>query len=114
MPFMLYEVTAQGSDNEYTYIRTVQVAGRNGPLCRLQRSKNPGGTQPFPWHATGVEIARELAASGVAPEVVIDLKPYQSKNVSLYRVMNVRGFRSQTRSILKALRRQRRRPRSGR
>jgi hypothetical protein len=92
MPFMLYEVSPQGSDKEYGFVRTVQIAGSNGPLYRLQRTKNPGEREPVGWHTTGGEIARQFAQQGAACEVLIDLKPYQSQNVSLYRLMNVWGF----------------------
>jgi len=92
VPFMLYQVRAKGSDHEYTYVRNAQIAGSRGPLAALQRRKNSGGVCPFPWHAAGREIVEGVLGAADGHEIVIDLKPYKTKTVSLYRVMNVWGY----------------------
>jgi hypothetical protein len=87
---MLYEVRPQGPNRQYTYIRQVKIAG-DGPLAAIQRLKNPAGECPFSWHAPGREIVKKITGEDDGHELVVDLKPYQSGNVSLYRVMNIWG-----------------------
>ena len=92
MPFILYEVSPKGKDKEYTRIRNVQVAGNRGPLFSFVHEKNPRSKCPFAWHASGAEIVEQIVGPGTSNEILIDLKPNQPGNVSLYRLMNLWGF----------------------
>jgi len=92
MPFMLYDVAALQGRKQYTLVRTIPLAGKTGPLAAIQRSKNPSGATPFPWHATSTEIVAAIAGTSPTQEIVIDLKPNVVKNVSLYRLLDIWGF----------------------
>src|SRR5262245_12447506 len=92
MPFMLYNVSAapvRGSF--YHYVRTVSLAGKSGPLARIQRNRNSAGKCPFTWHVTAADIVAAIGGQS-DQEIVIDLKPTVTGNVSLYRLLDIWGF----------------------
>lgn len=92
MPFMLYDVAHDAEPKRYTYIRNVQIAGNIGPLAAIQGAKNVSSATPFSWHATAADIVDAVGGKSGSQEIVIDLKPNVSKNVSLYRLLDVWGF----------------------
>lgn len=92
MPFVLYDVTPTTNGKRYTLVRTIPIAGKTaGPLAAIHDSKNATRKTPFPWHAPVTEILRTIGAKPTQ-EILIDLKPNVSKNVSLYRLLDVWGF----------------------
>jgi len=92
VPFMLYDVAGPVGDRDYSLARTVQIAGTNGPLKRVHDRSVPPSPHPFGWHANGADIVAALHGSTPDQEVVIDLKPRQKGNLSLYRLRSVWGF----------------------
>jgi hypothetical protein len=91
MPFMLYDTRSVPNGKEYALVRQVKLAGRNGPLATISRSKNSQVEIPFHWHATGSEIVAQLGGTS-QQAVIIDLKPKVAGNVSLYKLLDVWGF----------------------
>lgn len=63
MPFMLYDVTAGPSSRIYRLVRIIPIAGRNGPLAHIQRTRNPACAVPFRWDATAADILAALPNS---------------------------------------------------
>ncbi len=92
MPFMLYDVASLSGPKQYTFIRTIPIAGNTGPLASIQRAKNPSCKSPFSWHASSSEIVAVIAGASPTHEIVIDLKPNVANNVSLYRLLDIWGF----------------------
>jgi len=92
MPFLLYDVSVDPSGRKYRYAGTVRIAGNNGPLAQIQRTRNTAAVCPFPWHATCAEIVAAIPGTVPGQEIVIDLKPTVADNVSLYRVRDIWGF----------------------
>lgn len=92
MPFMLYDVASSQGGKQYTYARTVAIAGNTGPLAAIHRARNLSRSTPFPWHAASQDIVAVIPGSSPTQEIVIDLKPNVAKNVSLYRLLDVWGF----------------------
>jgi hypothetical protein len=92
MPFYLYDVTTNNSARQFRQIEEVRIAGSNGPLALLQRQKNSGNAENHKWHATGREIVAAIHSSQPGTDIVIDLKPLDTKAVSLFRLLDVWGF----------------------
>jgi len=92
MPFMLYDVSQEEGYREYTYVRRVKVGGSRGPLAVIQRKRNTSRQSPFSWHAAAADIVAEIPGANQTQEIIIDLKPNVSKNVSLFRLLDVWGF----------------------
>lgn len=92
MPFMLYDVAGDPGQEQYTFVRKIQLAGKSGPLAKYSHDLNLEGKFPFRWHATEEDIIRHLGGLPGGQAIVIDLKPGVAKNVSLYRLLDVWGF----------------------
>ena len=88
MPFLLYEVDETGT---YQQVRGIALAGRHGPLLRHMDETCPHGG---PWHLPERRLIELLGCDDPAKHaVVIDLKPRQKGNISLYRLRDVWGHR---------------------
>ena len=92
MPFMLYDVIADASQDRYTFAREIKLAGPSGPLAVFSRKANPEQRVPFGWHATEGDIIRLLGGLPATQAIVIDLKPRVAGNVSLYRLLDLWGY----------------------
>jgi hypothetical protein len=89
MSFLLYDV--EKATQQYTLAQEdVNIAGA---LAAIVKTRNTTGESPYKWEATAADIVAAL--HGMAgQEIVIDLKPNISQNVSLYRLVCVWGFSS--------------------
>lgn len=92
MPFKLYDIVTSQGPKKYTFVRTVPIAGNTGPLATIQKGRNTGSATPFRWHASSEDIVALVGSGPSTQEIVIDLKPKDTKNVSLYRLLDVWGF----------------------
>lgn len=92
MPFMLYRARAEGTRTAYEYLRRLQLAGSSGPLAAHARSQFTGGAIAS-WHAADLELLEQVHDVDPAEyRIVVDLKPHQKENVSLYRLREAWGY----------------------
>lgn len=89
---MLYRKIAIPGVSAFEYVRNVQIAGRNGPLCRLVTQNATLTARNRCWHATERDILQALDGSLHDHALIIDLKPRVKANVSLYRLREVWGY----------------------
>ena len=92
MPFFLYDVASTASGRTYQRSREIQLAGRSGPLARLQAQSNLAGDSPHKWHVTGSEIVTAIPGAVAGQEIIVDLMPNAKGTVSLYRLLDVWGY----------------------
>lgn len=92
MPFYLYEVTELDRHREYKQFRPVSLAGTSGPLKRIHDEQNQNRAIPDRWKATEDDLVVALGGNPGKHAIVIDLKPRQVGNVSLFRVRNIWGY----------------------
>lgn len=92
MPFMLYDVVGKDGYRQYMYLKNVQIAGNTGPLAAIEKNSNGARPSPFGWHASASDIVAAIPGTTAGQEILIDLKPNVSENVSLYRLTDVWGF----------------------
>jgi len=86
VPFFLYRL--EGNDYVRARGKNVTLAGLSGPFCRSAR-RVP--TNPE-WELTEPELLRSFGVDPTQHAVVIDLKPSNRVEVSLYRLKHVWGY----------------------
>lgn len=92
MAFLLYECGTTGSAGlSYRLVKKVSLAGKGGPIATYVRNR-AGASYPFTWHMCEADLLAHLAGPGGDHALVVDLKPEQRGNVSLYQVKDIWGF----------------------
>ena len=85
MSLFLYTLDSQ--QGQYRQIREISLSGKASPFRKLAAET---GSQ---WHATGVRLLALLEVERPAEHrILIDLKPSDKNNVSLYRLRDVWGY----------------------
>ncbi|MEW6049170.1 MAG: hypothetical protein AB1609_22320 [Bacillota bacterium] len=93
--FALYRKERSGGGiTRYEFRSGISLFGRNaGLIPRLLRQQIPAGqNEPFPWH---LDMGRSLELNkeyGKGLTVLIDLKPRNPDNLSLYELSDVWGY----------------------
>jgi hypothetical protein len=95
MAFLLYEYSKNSSGtNDYKRIKDVRLAGKEGAISiyisKINKQKNI--EKPFPWYISVDEVLTNLNATPQNNSLIIDVKPYDKKRVSLYRLEEIWGF----------------------
>lgn len=94
MPFIVY----RKEGNQLEKVKEVSLAGRNGPIYSLAKSKcsnihvNEEEEEGIGWEITEKEIIKELGFDAGLHRLVIDLKPSVKNNVSLYYLRKIFGY----------------------
>lgn len=85
MPFLLYTLDSQRG--EYRQVRKISLSGKESPFRTVSAE---AGQE---WRATDEHILSLLAVERPAEHrILIDLKPSNKSNVSLYRLRDVWGY----------------------
>jgi hypothetical protein len=83
MPFLLY--TLEPSQSEYRQVSEIKLSGIASPFRKLATDRE--------WHGTDADILSLLDIERPGDHrILIDLKPSDKKNVSLYRLREVWGY----------------------
>ena len=87
MPFLLYEVVANGNrSSTFRHPKRRALGGKQGPIASYVRKQGNGL-----WHMTEADLLRHYRGAPDENALVIDLKPKARGNVSLYRIRDIWG-----------------------
>jgi hypothetical protein len=90
VPFYIYQV----DKTQYQQIRTIPLAGKNGPLAKLaiQSFNEQKPISSGKWHIDEKQIISEIVTDRTKEyAIIIDLKPDDTKTVSLFRLKEIWG-----------------------
>lgn len=86
MPFFLYKVEADWASK----IRTISLAGLHGPICAAAK-RHPDEAE---WELDEASLLEFLQVDPENHAVIIDLKPSQPTEISLYRLRHIWAYYS--------------------
>ncbi len=89
---MIYRTGNESESRVYRYVSKIQLAGTSGPLRRYHDVVTQAASTPHGWHAAEADLLTYVPGANSHSAIVIDLKPRQAANVSLYRLRDVWGF----------------------
>lgn len=92
MAFLLYDIYFQ--NNKWRLVREISLFGHNAIYDILGDKYKNNLYEPLRWHIKKDDFSSYFASKYllVNPEVVIDLKPDQQRNVSLYLLTDAWGY----------------------
>ena len=96
MPFYVYKTYIENDQKKYCDKEGVSLAGRNSgiiPKFFFSLCKNIGASlEPISWHASSRDLIEIMDLNPENHSIVIDLKPDDKNNISLYELEDIWGF----------------------
>lgn len=78
--------------HKYTYLQNIPLAGHKNGLIFRSLKDHLNGQEQWGWHLSAADLLNAANKSPDQHTIVIDLKPSETNNVSLYELKDVWGF----------------------